>query len=300
MNAILTVFTPTYNRAYCLQRCYESLKRQSHKNFIWLIIDDGSSDNTQELVQGWVDENSLTIKYHYQKNQGMHGAHNAAYRLIDTELNVCIDSDDYMTDDAIEKIISFWEKFGDGKYSGIAALNIDTNSHVIGTRFPGNLTSSPLNKMYEQGLIKGDKKLIYRTDVMKQYPEYPLFDGEKYVSLGYKYLLADKDYELLLMNEPVCVVQYMNDGSSLNMIHQYRKNPQGFAFIRKVGMVHAFTFKRRFIEAVHYVSTSMILKNWKFICESPRKIMTLCAVPFGVMLNMYIMKTNKNTTMKNC
>ena len=78
--------------------------RQTSKDFIWLIIDDGSTDNTKELVDGWIKENKIEIRYYWQENQGMHGAHNTAYELIDTELNVCIDSDDYMPDDAVEKI----------------------------------------------------------------------------------------------------------------------------------------------------------------------------------------------------
>ena len=94
----LTVFTPTYNRAYCLGNCYESLVRQTCQDFIWLIIDDGSSDHTKELVEDWKKENKIEIKYVWQENTGMHGAHNTAYEIIETELNVCIDSDDYMPD----------------------------------------------------------------------------------------------------------------------------------------------------------------------------------------------------------
>ena len=86
------------------------LIRQTCKDFIWLIIDDGSTDNTKELVDSWIKENKIEIRYHWQENQGMHGAHNTAYELIDTELNVCIDSDDYMPDDAVEKIISILER----------------------------------------------------------------------------------------------------------------------------------------------------------------------------------------------
>ena len=91
MKHTLTIFTPSYNRAYTLHKCYESLKKQTSKDFCWLIIDDGSTDNTKELVDNWIDENIIEIKYHYQNNQGMHGAHNTAYELIDTELNVCIE-----------------------------------------------------------------------------------------------------------------------------------------------------------------------------------------------------------------
>ena len=80
----LTIFTPTYNRAYCLTNCYESLKRQTCKSFIWLIIDDGSNDNTKELVDSWIAEKHIKIMYHWQQNQGMHGAHNTAYEMIET------------------------------------------------------------------------------------------------------------------------------------------------------------------------------------------------------------------------
>ena len=110
MKATLTIFTPAYNRAYTLHKCYESLKKQTNKDFEWLIIDDGSTDNTRELVQSWIEENLIPIKYHYQKNQGMHGAHNSAYELIDTKLNVCIDSDDYIAPDMCEKMLILAEQ----------------------------------------------------------------------------------------------------------------------------------------------------------------------------------------------
>jgi len=103
----LTVFTPTYNRAYCLGQLYDSLVRQTNKDFVWLIVDDGSSDTTKEVVASWQKEDKIEIQYVYQENQGMHGAHNTAYKTIVTELNVCIDSDDYMPDDAIAKLLNF-------------------------------------------------------------------------------------------------------------------------------------------------------------------------------------------------
>ena len=92
----ITIFTPTYNRAYLLPQLYNSLIEQTNKDFIWLVIDDGSNDNTKELIKNWQQKNKISIQYIYQENQGMHGAHNTAYKNIDTELNTCIDSDDYM------------------------------------------------------------------------------------------------------------------------------------------------------------------------------------------------------------
>ena len=183
----LTIFTPTYNRAYTLHLGYEALSRQTCKDFIWLIVDDGSTDDTLEWVEKWIAERKIDIRYHYQENQGMHAAHNTAYRLIDTELNTCVDSDDYMPDDAVEKIITFWNAHGSKEVAGIIGLDADFQGNLIGTPFPYECRRTTLGGFYAQG-GQGDKKLVYRTDVIKQYPEYPIFEGEKYVSLGYKYL----------------------------------------------------------------------------------------------------------------
>lgn len=279
--ATLTVFTPTYNRAYTLHLGYEALQRQTCKDFEWLIIDDGSTDNTRDLVEEWIKEGIIPIRYVYQENQGMHGAHNTAYRLIDTELNTCIDSDDYMPDDAVEKILNFWKENGSKKVAGIIGLDADFDGNIIGTTFPVGMGSTTLDGFYAQG-GRGDKKLVYRTEVIKKYPEYPIFESEKYLSTGYKYQLIDQDYELLTLNEVLVKVEYRPDGSSMNMYRQYIRNPKGFAFIRKTSMQLAPTFKRRFIEAVHYVADSILAKNSSFLSESPKKLMTLCAIPFGL------------------
>ena len=289
---ILTVFTPTFNRAYILHRCYESLLRQTNKNFIWLIIDDGSTDNTKKLVTEWMNKkNGFEIRYEYKKNGGMHTAHNKAYELIDTELNVCIDSDDFMPDNAVELIVNFWDKYGCDKYSGIVSLDNDNKGHIIGTSLP-NKKSTKLYEFYDMG-GKGDKNLIYRTDIIRKYPPYPEFEGEKFVPLSYKYLLIDQDYDLLILNEPTCTVEYMEDGSSKNMFRQYYKNPRGFSFMRKVHMIYDKKFINKFKSCIHYVSGSLIMKNRKFLIESPKKFMTLLAYPFGCILYLIILRKNR-------
>lgn len=290
--ATLTVFTPTYNRAYVLKQCYDSLCRQTCKDFVWLIIDDGSNDNTKEIVEKWMaNDNGFEIRYVYKKNGGMHTGHNKAYELIDTELNVCIDSDDFMPDDAVELIVNFWEENKDSSYSGIIALDVYKNGQVIGKELP-NKKSTTLSGYYQNG-GQGDKKLIYRTEIINKYPPYPEFEGEKFVPLDYKYLLADQDYELLIMNKPVCVVEYMEDGSSKNMLRQYYKNPRGFAFMRKVSMKYGTGFLKNFKTCIHYVSSSFISKNRKFVKESPRKGMTVLATPFGFALYLLVLYNNR-------
>ncbi|WP_164667381.1 glycosyltransferase family 2 protein [Virgibacillus doumboii] len=290
----LTVFTPAYNRAYCLDKCYESLKRQSCKDFIWLIIDDGSTDNTSEMVNTWIEENEIQIHYHHQKNQGMHGAHNTAYELIETELNVCIDSDDYMPDDAVEKILSFWNMYGGDHVSGIIGLDADSDNQIIGTKSPVHIKQSTLFDLYNKHRVTGDKKLVYRSALTKKYP-YPVFPDEKYVGLAYKYFMLDKDYEMLLMNEVLCCVEYLPDGSSRNMLHQYMRNPNGFSFYRKELMKLPFAGGLyKFRQAIHYVSSSLISRNRAFLQETPSKLLTIAAMPFGFLLYLYI-KTKTRT-----
>ncbi len=299
MRPTLTVFTPTYNRAYTLHLCYESLLRQTCNDFIWLIIDDGSTDGTKDMVENWINIGEIKIKYHFQENQGMHGAHNSAYSLIDTELNVCIDSDDYMPDDAVEKILSFWRMYGSEEYAGIVGLDADQSGKVIGTRMPENLKASRLGELYSLYKVKGDKKLVYRTELTRNTPPYPLFPGEKYCPLSYKYILIDQHYLLLIMNETLCHVEYLEDGSSLNMINQYKKNPKGFSFFRKVAMEHAPNFKEEFRESMHYVSSNLMIRNFRFLIESPKFFTTFFAIPLGIVLYLYIQKTNKHSILKS-
>lgn len=296
--ATLTVFTPAYNRADTLRRTYESLCRQTCKDFCWLIIDDGSTDNTRQVVEGWIKEGLIPIRYIYQQNQGMHGAHNTAYRNIDTLLNVCIDSDDYMPDDAVEQILTCWHGQQDKHIAGIIGLDITADGIVIGTKFPQYMNKTTVCGFYEAG-GKGDKKLVYRTDVITRYPEYPIFEGEKYVGLAYKYMLIDQDYEMITLNHPLVVVEYQPDGSSYNMYKQYWNNPRGFAFFRKTEMQTAKSLIRKLMVCTHYVSSSIMSHNWHFVQESPQKLLTILCVPSGIALYYLIrFKVKRNVKMK--
>jgi glycosyltransferase involved in cell wall biosynthesis len=290
----ITVFTPTFNRAYCLDQLYQSLLRQTNKDFLWLIIDDGSTDNTSDLVSGWISENKFEIHYRFKNNGGMHTGYNLAYELITTELNVCIDSDDYMTDNAIELILNHWKNFGNKNYAGIIGLDCYKNGVVIGDEIPKDLFESTICEFNWVLGIKGDKKLVYRTDVMKQLPPYPTFHKEKFVPLDCKPVMADQYYKMLTLNKVLCVVEYMEDGSSKNIIKSYLNNPKGFAYSRKIRMQYSPSIKDKFRNAIHYVSSAIITKNFKFLLQSPRKILTFIAIPFGVLLFFYINFSKKS------
>ena len=297
---LLTVFTPTYNRAYILPQCYRSMCRQTCKDFIWLVVDDGSTDGTRELVESWMrEDNGFELRYVYEENRGMHGAHNLAYETIDTEINTCIDSDDYMPDDAVETIVRFWQTCErDETICGFLALDIDKDGNVIGTRLPENVTRATSYEVYYKYGVTGDKKFILRSDLTRLYP-YPVFEGEKYVNLATKYSLLDKDYKLLLLNEPVCIVEYMPDGSSLNMIRQYFRNPRGFAYSRKLCMQLPYAdFKFRFVQAMHYVSSCLILHERRWLADSPCRALTLLASPAGLLWYLHLRRQYRHLNKK--
>lgn len=284
----LTIFTPAYNRAHTLLRTYESLCNQNCKEFIWLIIDDGSSDNTADLVQQMISrKNGFEIRYIFKENGGMHTAHNVAYANIDTELNVCIDSDDCLAEGAVEKILAKWDAVKDKGYAGIIGLDSDLDGNLIGSGFPEGMAETSVIGYYASG-GSGDKKLVYRTDIIKKYPEYPVFEGEKYVSLSYKYRLIDQTYKMAVLPEVLCNVEYQPDGSSNTMWRQYLKNPKGFAFWRRICMQYPVSKKRKFIDCIHYVSSSIIAKNRHFVSEVPDKLLVFFIIPLGVLLTLLI------------
>lgn len=222
----------------------------------------------------------------------MHTAHNTAYENIDTELNVCIDSDDCLADGAVDKILRKWEQVKSCGYAGIIGLDADLEGKLIGRGFPKEMTETTVIGYYAAG-GSGDKKLVYRTDIINQYPPYPVFEGEKYVSLAYKYRLIDQTYQMAVLDEVLCNVEYQPDGSTGTMWKQYLKNPRGWMFWRKVQMRYPESAKRLVINCIHYVSSSMIAGDRRFLRESPKKLLTiLCLVP-GWALSKVVKKKAK-------
>lgn len=232
-NKRITVFTPTYNRAYILNRCYESLKRQTNKLFIWLIIDDGSTDDTEDLVNKWISEGLIEIKYYKQNNGGKQRAHNKGVELCNSELFICMDSDDFLVDNAIERFISTWDSIDDKKIiSGIVALKGINKGMPIGTSMPQELKLAPLNDLYEKYGFKGDTALLFRTDILKRFPFF-VAEGEKFIGEGYVYLQIDQLYNLFILNEIVYICEYLPDGYSSDVRKLTKDNPKSYMVLKR-------------------------------------------------------------------
>lgn len=285
----LTVFTPTFNRINLLPRLYNSLSNQTDKNFIWMIIDDGSKDGTEKLVRTWQREHKIEIVYSYKENQGMHSAHNVAYENITTTWNTCIDSDDMMSENAVESILNHLHDIeNDDDFYAVVGLDADQKGNLIGTPFPESLKKIRFNEIYVKYGLTGDKKIVYKTEVMKKVPPYPLYEGEGLVPLDYKSLLADQFAYIKPVNEIWCLVEYQEDGSTRNMLKQYRRHPRGFAFSRISRIDYGVTFKERMKNAVHLVSSSLFSKDYASLFKTNNTLLVISAIPAGALLNLYI------------
>ena len=289
---LITVFTPTYNRADTLIRTYESLCRQTDKDFEWLIVDDGSTDNTELVVKDWIAEGAVPIRYIKKENGGLHTGYNVAFANIETELNICVDSDDYLPDDAIEKIKFHWSKLSNkDKLAGIIGLDFKLDDTPIG----GYFSQTGDFHIYEMcNFHHGDTKIVTRTDVLKPFVPMPEFKGEKNFNPIYYYVQIDKDYKYHLINENLCYVDYQPNGMSANILCQYRNSPQSFAQLRRLYMsMPYYNWKTHFRNAIHYVSSCLFSRQWNGLKTTPRPFTCFLAIPFGIALNFFIRHKTK-------
>lgn len=261
----LTVFTPTYNRAHTLPRLYQSLCAQTSDDFEWLVIDDGSTDETKDLVARWIKENVIPVRYIYKENGGLYTGYNVAYLTIETELNVCIDSDDSMPADAVEKIVRTWKERGSELYAGITGLDCDMSTkEPIGGLFPEEMPECFFPELYAKRIHRADSKQVMRTDLMREVAPQKGYPGEKFFNPVYMLLQVTDNYPILLSNECFCLVEYQKDDSmSRNIWRQYLDSPRSFAKMRRLEMTlkHSTPFNRVRC-ALHYVVESFIAL-WK-------------------------------------
>lgn len=288
----LTIITTTYNRAYCIGQVYESLKRQDSDDFCWLVIDDGSTDNTREVIEGFKAESLVEIEYIYQDNKGMTGARNTAYNACKTELNTIIDSDDWLADGAVRKIINFWNANKRDDIAGIMALDVNPRGDVIGTAFPDGLQETTVMEVFGKYKVKGDKKIVYRSDISRLYP-YPEIPGENFFPPSYKFFQIDLTHKMLVLNEGICVVDYNDDSMSFDKIAQYRRCPKGFAMYYNLCMKVYNSPKQIIKNCLMYVAMKKLSKADNIVSESTRPLLTTLMYPLGVTLSKYLLKTSR-------
>ena len=293
--ATLTVFTPTYNRAYCLHKGYEALCRQTSKDFKWIVVDDGSTDNTRELVQQWQQvDNGFEIQYIYKENGGLYTGYNVAIAATDTELCVCVDSDDYLTDDAVEKAVSFWRAHGSDQYAGVIGLDCLESGEILGDPFPDQKSINLIDLLLGKYPIRnGDRKNFVRTDLYKKFVPMKEFPGEKDFNPHFLHIQISKTHDFLVFNEKLCVVEYQPDGMTNTIFKQYMRSPRSFREMRLLDLsLKGASFKFYAKKAIHYVASCILAKE-TCISASPRKLLTVLMYPLGVLMVIYLRRKNR-------
>ena len=212
-----TVFTPTYNRAWALPRVYDSLKSQTFKDFEWLIVDDGSTDETAKLVKKWQSEADFPIRYFYQENRGKHIAFNNGVKLAQGELFLTLDSDDACVPKALERFNFHWQSIPDKekpKFSAVTSLCKYPDGKIVGNYFPKDVFDSNSLDVSYKYKVKGEKWGFHRTDVLKQFP-FPEIRGIKFISESTVWSKIARHYKTRFVNEALRIY-FIDDSGSLS------------------------------------------------------------------------------------
>ncbi|WP_102343304.1 glycosyltransferase family 2 protein [Galactobacillus timonensis] len=201
----ITVFTATFNRANKLPRAFNSLLKQTSKDFEWLIIDDGSSDNTEAIVNSFKEKADFPIRYFWKENGGRHTAANYSYKYINTPYVVTLDSDDELTSNAIELMIKTWESIPIEKYNKcwcISGREIDSrNNSMIGKAYPQNINNLTGKKLRKEILkYPGEKHCCRKTEILIQYP-FPIYPDTKFVTENVVWEQINRSYDQWCVND---------------------------------------------------------------------------------------------------
>lgn len=224
---VFTVFTPTYNRAHTLPRAYQSLRDQTFRDFEWVIVDDGSSDQTKTLVETWRSEAGFVIRYHWQPHTGRQTAINLAVRHARGELCLMLGSDDACVPEALARLHQHWLAIPDAEraaFSGVTALSGDRQGNVIGNRFPRDVMDADPRDVLYKYRMRGDKWGFQRTDVMRTFP-FPDECQHGNVPDGLVWFAIAEKFHTRFVNEVLQHVEYLPDG--LSRQSQRWKDPRG-------------------------------------------------------------------------
>lgn len=290
-NKKLTIFTPTYNRGQELKRLYHSLFQQTCLDFTWLIVDDGSSDQTKDIVNEMKSENKIEISYFYQDNQGKMIAHNKGVEMTKTDLFICVDSDDVLLPDAVEKILSNCH-LEDDSFAGWIFLRGKPDGSPLGTPFTDAMleNAKSLTDLYEKYQFLGDTALVFRTSVIKQY-HFDLYPGEKFIGEDYLYKQIEKDYDFLPVNDIFYITEYQEDGYSENVTAHIMKSPHNYVKLKQICLETSSSLKYKMIHGIILDAMVIKIKDWNSLFKGKYQFLKVILFPFGYIY--YVLRFKK-------
>ena len=262
----LSILTATYNRANYLPKLYESIKENLKYNITpeWIIVDDGSTDDTKNIVQGFIEENSIIIKYMYQKNSGKMSAINEAVKMATGDLIVDCDSDDYFINNSLEIIEKYSEKLlNNENLYGLVFLKSEENGEISGNRFTSSEQITTMFDLYFKEDIGGEKIIVYNSKIRKQY-SHRLENNEKFITEARMYHKMDEKYKLLAINEVIEQGSYIENGYTKNINKTFKESPYGYYMYFKELLqkdMRGVMFSKRLYAIKHYILFSYLTKN---------------------------------------
>jgi glycosyltransferase involved in cell wall biosynthesis len=259
-NNLITVVTPTFNRANYLPILFNSLKVQTCFDFVWLVIDDGSTDNTREVISKIKEENPpFEVQYEYKKNGGKHTALNLAIEKVDTELFFIVDSDDKLTSDAIETIKNDWESFKHGhphqQLCGISYLRGYSDIKPIGDRFPEDYLVDSFNDVRVRQHVMGDKAEVWTTEYLKRF-RFPVFAGERFLVESWMWVQVSSLAPMLFINKVIYLTEYLEGGLTESGRKLRIRCPQGGMVFSLLMMDRQFPMRDRIKNGLLYIAYS--------------------------------------------
>jgi len=234
-NYTFTVFTPTYNRAKTLHGVYQSLRLQTFKDFEWLIVDDGSIDETKKMVTKWQEEAEFPIRYIWQENKGKYVAFSKGVNEAKGEFFINLDSDDSCVSFTLEKLKYYWDSIEEEKkkmFSGVIGLGMNNKGNLVGTKFPENVFDSNHLDIYYKYKIKGDKWGFYKIEILKEFL-FPIDKEERFMPEALILNRIALKYKTRYINEKLLIINYRSDGLSANSVKTRMDNPNSSVFYYK-------------------------------------------------------------------
>jgi len=285
---LLTIYTPTFNRAHLLKPLYQSIIAQPDKEkFEWLIIDDGSTDDTQQVVEAFMNEKIINIRYHYQENQGKMQATNTATEMAYGRWIIIVDSDDELGKDALKNFYAVEHKYYDNqKIVGILGITKMLNPALQGNseKMPvkdGTIISRSKLRKKNKGKFPHEINQFMKTMIYKQY-KYPKIEGEKFIDELLVFDLIEKKYKYVVFNHINIISEYQSDGYTFNIRKLLLKNPKGMAYYNKLKAKLTLNPIKRATSLARYCAYSLLGKQTKIVRNAGWGNMLLCLFVYPV------------------
>ena len=294
----ISVLTPTYNRGELLKKLYDSLIENADYGvkIEWLIMDDGSTDNTKTIVEQFIKENKIEVKYYYQKNQGKMIAINNLVQHVTGDLMIDCDSDDYFTKNAFEIIKQEYTKHQYKKdVYGLCFLKYDQNGKNMGNKFRNEKTT--MFDLYFKEGETGEKAIVFFSNVRKQY-KHQLEHNERFVTEARMYHGMDEKYKMICINEPIMICEYQESGYTKNIKEEFIKNPFGYyEYFKEILQkdMKGVSFNKRLYAIKHYILFSYLTKqnDAKYIKNQENKMLYYILLLPGILKSKKIIKNTK-------